>query len=315
MKKNKINTDNNKINLKDFLKKYTAVSNKFVDEYYSFYEMCEKEKYGILLEDIVEYLEVKNNDRFYENFRKKYIENIDYIKKNILNEKMVEGKKYTFYYTSLDTFEKICMMSKAKKANEVRDYFIILRKFIQYYKDHISNMIIENILKYPNGYVYIILVNKGKNIFKFGKTKNIKNRLKNYATGLDTHPDIKFIILVKDKNTVENCVKSLIKDHQYKPNKEIYKVNIDIIKGAIFDCAELNIKYDEMYKNENIDSYIIFDDSEIINQKKKKLTNKKKSSIKKAIKKLSKKTTKSKKIKKISKKLTKNKKIKKLSKK
>ncbi len=226
-----MSTDNNKINLKDFLKKYTAVSSNFIDEYYSFYEMCEKEKYGILLDNVIEYLEVKNADRFYENFRKKYEENIDYIKKNIQNEKMVEGKKYTLYYVSLDTFEKICMMSKAEKANKVRDYFIILRKFIQYYKDHISNMIIENALKYPNGYVYIILVNKGKNIFKFGKTKNVKNRLKNYATGSEVHPDIKFIILVKDKDIVENCVKDLIKNHQYKPNKEVYKVNIDI--GAV----------------------------------------------------------------------------------
>lgn len=74
------------------------------------------------------------------------------------------------------------MISKAEKANKVRDYFIILRKFIQYYKDYISNMIIENALKYQNGYVYIVLVNKGKNIFKLGKTKNVKNRLKNYST-------------------------------------------------------------------------------------------------------------------------------------
>jgi hypothetical protein len=76
---------------------------------------------------------------------------------------------------------------------------------------------------------------------------------------------------------VENCVKGLIKDHQYKPNKEVYKVNIDIIKSAIFDCASLNIKYDEMYKNENVDSYIIFDESkdEEIKPKKKKSINKK----------------------------------------
>lgn len=51
MKKNKMSENNNQINLKDFLKKYTAVSNKFIDEYYSFYEMCKKEKFGILLDD------------------------------------------------------------------------------------------------------------------------------------------------------------------------------------------------------------------------------------------------------------------------
>lgn len=37
----------NKISLKDFLKKYTAISNKFIDKYYKFYEMCEGDLYGI----------------------------------------------------------------------------------------------------------------------------------------------------------------------------------------------------------------------------------------------------------------------------
>jgi hypothetical protein len=48
------------------------------------------------------------------------------------------------------------MLSRSNKANSVRDYFILLRKFIMYYKDYISNMIINNAKKYPNGYVYIV---------------------------------------------------------------------------------------------------------------------------------------------------------------
>ena len=32
----------NQISLKDFLKTYTGISNRFIDEYYSFYELCEK---------------------------------------------------------------------------------------------------------------------------------------------------------------------------------------------------------------------------------------------------------------------------------
>ena len=40
--------ENNKISLKDFLKKYTIINNKFIDEYYIFYELCEK-KYMVLI--------------------------------------------------------------------------------------------------------------------------------------------------------------------------------------------------------------------------------------------------------------------------
>ena len=79
-----------------------------------------------------------------------------------------------------------------------------------------------------NKYVYIILVNKNKNLFKPGRTDNIKNRLRNYATGKDTHPDIRFIMIVDDAKKVESCTKLFTKEHQYRGNSEIYKIDFDI---------------------------------------------------------------------------------------
>ena len=66
------------------------------------------------------------------------MENIDYVKIYEENKKKLKGDKIINYMISLDTFEKICLTSKSKNANSVRDYFILLRKFIQYYKNHIS---------------------------------------------------------------------------------------------------------------------------------------------------------------------------------
>ena len=251
-----------KISLKEFLKKYTAVSSKFIDEYYVFYEKCEMNKYGILLDDVETYLGIKKIEKFRSNIRKKYIENIDYVK--IINEKKNRTRydKYNYYYLSLDTFEKICMMSKSKKANSVRDYFIILRKFIQYYKDHISEMIINKVTKKKYGYIYIILVEKNKKIFKIGRSSDIKSRLKTYGTGSAVHPDIKFIMLVDNESFAENCVKKLIKNNKFKPNKEVYKVDFDILKQMIADCATLHKKYHEINNQNNVDSYIIFEDNE-----------------------------------------------------
>ena len=45
-----------KLTLKEFLYKFTAVPQKFIDEYYKFYELCETDKFGIPLELIVKYL-------------------------------------------------------------------------------------------------------------------------------------------------------------------------------------------------------------------------------------------------------------------
>ena len=280
---------NNNITLLNFLKKYTGISNKFINEYYSFYEMCENNKYGIEIDDVINYLKIVKYEKFITNFKKNYKENIDFIiiKKN--NEKKELNKKYTYYYLTLDTFEKICMVSKSEKANSVRDYFITLRKFIMYYKDHISEMIINKATSHPNGCVYIILTNKNKNIFKFGKTEDIKMRLKIYATGHDTHPDIKFIMLVNNKDDVETCVKQLIKKHEFKKNHEIYKIDIELLKDVITDCASLQLKYINSYDNSNVDSYIIFDDIEYFQKTNKKISKK---SSKKSSKKTSKKSSK-----------------------
>jgi hypothetical protein len=52
------------------------------------------------------------------------------------------------------------MKSKSDKANSVRDYFILLHKFIEYYKNHIAEMI--NKKASGNKCMYIILVDKDK---------------------------------------------------------------------------------------------------------------------------------------------------------
>ena len=53
------------ISLKDFLKTYTAISNKFIDEYYYFYELCENDKFGINVELVIKYLGYNEVNKFY----------------------------------------------------------------------------------------------------------------------------------------------------------------------------------------------------------------------------------------------------------
>ena len=145
------------IALKDFLKTYTAISNKFIDEYYYFYELCENTNFGIKSDLIINYLEYKDEKKFYERLRKNYKINYDFIIKRILNTGSKSAKRVE-YFLSLDCFEKICMLSRTQKGDAVRDYFIILRKFINYYKTHFADNI--NKLANKKKYVYIILIVK-----------------------------------------------------------------------------------------------------------------------------------------------------------
>ena len=248
------------ITLKDFLKKYTAISNQFINKYFIFYDKCELNKFGIELEKALDYLDIKERKEFYARFRKKYVLDIDYIiiKHNQKKEKNIKNSEY---YISFDTFEKICMASKAPKAEKVRDYFLTLRKFIDYYKNNISNMILEKAKSKPSKCIYILLVNKNKNILKLGQTKELRKRLRTYATGMDTHPDIKFIMLVDDPKIIENCMKNFLEKFEYKKGHEIYKIDINIIKKIAFDCSGMNNELNQLIlENDNKYAYVVFDD-------------------------------------------------------
>ena len=125
----------NHITLKDFLKKYTAISNKFIDEYYSFYEQSETDKFSIKVEDVMKYLNIQNKKKFEERLRTNFILRKDYEIIRYL-QKSVKGKKDVQYMLSFEGFEMVCMVSNTEKGKVFRDYFIMLRKFIDYYKDN-----------------------------------------------------------------------------------------------------------------------------------------------------------------------------------
>lgn len=248
-----------KLSLKEFLKKYTAISNRFIDEYYKFYEMCERNAFGIKASDVVEYLGLGHERTLHERLRTRFELKTDYIITRI-SRRSQRDVQDVFYYLSFDGFEKVCMTSKTEKGNQVRDYFITLRKFIDYYKQHIASMIDKEV--HSGKCIYVLTVDKDKNIFKTGRTASIRKRLYSYATGRDKHPDIKFIMLIDDPKKVEDCMKSVTKEYQLKERgkQELYKVDFDVLKGVIFGCAELTKKVKDMMTNKDLDTYVVFED-------------------------------------------------------
>ena len=162
------------------------------------------------------------------------------------NEYKIKNNKVSNYFVNLDTFEKICMYSHAKKANSVRDYFILLRKFIDYYHNDIGDSIKKKMHMNPNKCVYILLINESKKIYKFGRSSDLRKRLRNYATCIEKHPDIKFIMIVENPMLVEKCVKELISNFQFKERQEKYQVTHDLIKKVIFECAELHDNFKKL---------------------------------------------------------------------
>jgi len=273
------------ISLKDFVQKFLPISKRFIDKYFKFYDACENDKFGINVEDIIIFLKINKTEIFYKRLRKNYIEHLDYIVK-YNNNKATKNIKLVEYFVTFITFEKICLMSRTEEADKVRDYFIKLRQFVDYYKNHIKNMIYSS----KFGAIYIILVNKNKNIFKIGRTDKAetKERFMKYVTGYDKHPDIQFIILVDDPQNIEKCTKFFTKEYRYRKHQELYKIDYDILKSEIINCVYNDAERKKLKEMTNVDSYIMYNNTKITKKsskknskkKSKKLSNKKMSNIK-----------------------------------
>jgi hypothetical protein len=61
---------------------------------------------------------------------------------------------------------------------------------------------------------------------------------------------------------VESCTKTFIDKYKFKNKQELYKIDFDILKSIIFDCADMVKTLDDKMKNNNYDTYIIYDEYE-----------------------------------------------------
>jgi len=246
-----------KISFREFLSRYTNIPEKIIDEYTIFFEACEVEHYGILLDSVIKFLQISDKQKFYKMFNTNYRENIDYIKKNITT-KTPKTTKTTKYYIELDTFEKLCMITDTAKGDVMRNYFISYRKLIDYYKNDFANAINIKAYKNPNKCVYIITTNKK---IKYGFTnKGLRTRFTNYITSTGIHPDVNFILVVDNPKEVESCVKAFVKKYEIKPRHEIVHIRYDMLKRIMTDCAQLSAEYNNMPIDGDLDTYIVFND-------------------------------------------------------
>ena len=91
------------------------------------------------------------------------------------------------------------------------------------------------------GVIYIFKASdSGKNsLYKIGRTTNLKRRMTQYQSSHANNIDILFIYKCKNLKLVERCIKSLAVNYQYRSYKEIYEININILKKITKYCDML----------------------------------------------------------------------------
>lgn len=253
----------NNLSLKDFLKKYSTLSNDFIDDFYNIYDFNQYNNNDFIINiDIVAKWLGSLKGKIKETLVNTYNLNIDYkISKEKPNLKVSKSNKEIILLTP-DCFKRLCLLSKTKKGEEVRTYFIELEKLINNYKNYIIEglkstvKILENnqkpIPKNIKGVVYILKSPKDiDGIYRFGKTQDFVNRLANYNSANSDKMQVLFIFETKNTQQIEDCVISQIKQFRYKKRKDFYQINIDIIKQLINSCDQLTLKFKHKINKSN----------------------------------------------------------------
>ena len=309
----------------DFLKRYSLIDNKFIDDFYSFYDNHQNEyDYTIDLNNLAFWLEIRK-DNLKVLLQSNFNEDDDYvIEETKLNGKG-KGKGGNNTKNILLTYtcaKLLCMISKTPKADVIRKFYIDLEKLIITYKDsivkdlnnqlgiHISNkqIIDENKNK---GLIYILKVDETKDInyqddmiVKIGSTHDIEARMKQYNVGRVNELPIIFVYLSDNINELETCINQNLKSYQVKYNTETFNIDVPFIKDTIKYCTKKNallLKQNKrLFNKKDNKKFLIIIDKERLDRvdeilgKINKMSTKKSSKIlpKKTTKKTSKKTSK-----------------------
>ena len=238
------------ISLQEYLKKYSVVNNKFIDDFFSLYDRNTTDTdFVINLETVSKWLKSNKGD-LKRTLINSYNKNIDY---KIKKGETTGGRPSEIILLTPDCFKRLTMVSRTKKAEEVRTYFIELEKHIDKYKNHIIDALNKQISVLDNnqkpkidkkgGVIYVLKSDKDiEGIYRIGKTKKFRERKQVHDS---SHPDdmeIVFIYETKNIDEVEGCLKAVLKTTQYRKRKEFYQIDENILKELINTCDSMTLK-------------------------------------------------------------------------
>jgi phage anti-repressor protein/predicted GIY-YIG superfamily endonuclease len=248
--------------LQDYLKKFSIVSNKFIDDFFSLYQYNTKESEFIIdLEVLTKWLGAKKGT-IKDTLKNSYTKNIDYTETIIRNG--VNGRPTEKVMLTPDCMKRLCMVSRTKKAEDVRSYFIELEKHINQYKDVIVERYLANHTpqqeNIQGGVIYILNTDLNlPGVYKIGKTTDFKARLKTHQSSHVDNVKVVKVYKTTDIDNVEKCLKQYLKQKQFKKYKEFYQVDVDDITKLFKICNNATLSAKKVLnKNEQKGGYYIY---------------------------------------------------------
>ena len=240
---------NYQLSLQDYLKKFSSISNKFIDDFFSLYdENTNNDDYIVNFDTATKWLKMRK-DSLKRTLIESYRSNIDY--KISINKSINAGRPSELIMLTADCFKRLCMLTKSSKGEEVRSYYIQLEKHIDKYKDNIINdlrsrvKVLEQNMKpieipKEEGVIYVLNTHEDiglNDIYKLGISEDFKKRLLTHQSSHADNVEVKHIYKTSDVKGVERCLRTVLRERQYRKKKEFYQIDLDSLKDLIETCG------------------------------------------------------------------------------
>ena len=248
--------------MESFLKQFSTIPHDFIIDFY----IISKEEYTdndlvIEFEKVYKWLNVNKSDLkkvLIKHFELEYDYSIEKIKIKQINSNGANISEKILI--TPNCFKELCMVSNTKKAKEVRKYFIEMEKLIKKYYELIKEEMYKKIgiletnqkpkTTVKGGVIYILkALNSDITLYKLGKTEDLKKRLNTYNTGNANDIEPLFILPVNDIDNVETCIKKICKLYKYRKYKEVYEIDIDVLKNIMVECNDFVNKMNNYLEN------------------------------------------------------------------
>lgn len=232
------------------MKTHSTISNSFLDVFLRFYNpQTSQADLTINLDQVSKWIGVAKFNLL-STLRSSYQRDKDFaIEKSTNKQGKYGGNNYVKVLITPDCFKRLCMRSRSKQAENVRSYFIELEVLVAKYNEQMIYGMKNEIQKLSKalkpktadhaGYFYVLMASPNGTIYKIGRTKDLNKRLSTYQTGKLDEVQVVFKYRTDRLIAMEKCVKAWLEPYKVRKYKELYEVNLDIIKRLAQGCDNL----------------------------------------------------------------------------
>ena len=253
------------MNFEEFINKYSFVNSTFVKDFYNIIKEDYIERYNEFLIDseiLRKWLQINIKRSFNDTIKRSYKKNIDYKIEKVKKSEGSGGHNLEIITLTPEASKKICLSTNSKMGPFVQQYFLDLEVALFKYKNYIIDGMNKKIEQLENNQKPKININKKiiyvfralnteLTLYKIGKTINSHTRFSKHNSPMANDLEVLFQYETDNIDQVELCIKAYMKKAQYRKYKEIYQVDLNIIKQTIKNCdANIN-KINEDIEDKN----------------------------------------------------------------